>query len=82
MDSLTSILFEKNFEVPPEISAIKAYVKRHFQTDVSVKVGPHAIIVTAGSAALIGSLRMHIRQLQACAGTDKKVILRVGNYSE
>ena len=79
MDSLNNILSRKDFDVPPEIAAIKAYVQRHFQSEVSVKLGPTTIVISASSAALAGSLRMHLRQLQAAAQTDKKLILRIGS---
>ncbi len=78
MDSLNSILLDKNFDQPQEITAIKAYVQRHFQCDVGVKLAPQAIIITAQNAALAGSLRMHIHQLQSVAATDKKLVLRIG----
>jgi hypothetical protein len=77
MDSLNNILIHKDFDVPPEIAAIKAYVQRHFQSDVGVKLGPNAIVISTKSAALAGSLRMHLRQIQAAAETDKRLILRI-----
>jgi hypothetical protein len=78
MDSLNSILLNKNFDEPPEITAIKRYVERHFKAEVNIKIAPHAIVITTGSAALAGTLRMYLRDLQAAAGTEKKLILRVG----
>jgi ribosomal protein L31E len=78
MDSLNAILHDKDFEVPPEIAAIKAYVQRHFQSEVNVKLGPQVIVISTKSASLAGSLRMHLRQLQAAAATDKRLILRIG----
>lgn len=78
MDSLNTILLDKNFDEPPEIAAIKAYVERHFQSDVGVSIQANSIIISAKSASLAGSLRMHIRQLQAVANTEKRLILRIG----
>jgi hypothetical protein len=78
MDSINSILMDKNFDEPPEIIAIKRYVERHFKSKVNVKLGAQAIIISTESAALIGTLRMYLREIQAAAGTDKKLILRVG----
>jgi hypothetical protein len=77
MDSLNNILLGKDFDTPPEIAAIKAYIQRHFQSDVTVKLSPNAIVISTKSAALAGSLRMHLRQLQAVAETDKKLVLRI-----
>jgi len=78
MDGLGDILARKDFDMPPEIRAIKEYVRRYYDTDVSVKVQQHAIVVTARSAALIGTLRLNLPKLQAAASTDKRIILRIG----
>ena len=81
MDTLNGILLDKNFEVPAEVAAIKTFVRRHFQSEVEVKMGPNAIIVTAPSASLIGALRLHINELQVTASTNKRLILRIGTKS-
>jgi len=78
MDGLGDILSRKDFEQPPEVRAIKEYVRRYYETEVKVTVQPHAIIVSARSAALIGSLRMNLPKLQDAAATDKRLILRIG----
>lgn len=77
MDSLNTILFDKNFDVPSEIGTIKAYVKRHFHADVNVKIGQQAIIISTPSAALAGSLRMHLHLMQKEIDTKKRLILRI-----
>ena len=78
MDSLNTILLNKNFDEPPEILAIKSYVERHFKAQVNIKLAPNAIIIITGSAALAGTLRMYLRDIQSAAGTKKKLVLRVG----
>lgn len=79
MDGLSDILAHKDFDTPPEVRAIKDYVRRYYDTDVSVTVQPHAIVIAAPSAGLIGTLRMNLPKLQAAAGTDKRIMLRIGN---
>ena len=78
MDGLGNILKYKNFDEPPEVRAIKEYVRRYYEADVRVQVQQHAIVVSARSAGLIGSLRMNLPKLQAAAGTDKRILLRIG----
>jgi hypothetical protein len=64
---------------PPEVRAIKEYVRRYYNdATVKVTVQPHTIVVAARSAALIGSLRLNLPKLQAASGTDKRIMLRVG----
>jgi len=79
MDGLGDILGRKDFDQPPEVRAIKDYVRRYYNdAEVNVKVQPHALVVSARSAALIGSLRMHLPKIQEAAQTDKRILLRVG----
>lgn len=78
MDNLSDILSRKDFDMPPEVRAIKEYVRRYYDTEVSVTMQAHAIIVSARSAALIGTLRLNLPKLEAAVGTDKRIILRVG----
>lgn len=77
MDNLADILRRKDFDEPPEVRAIKEYVRRYYDTEVMVTVQAHAIVVAARSAALIGSLRLNLPKLQAAAATDKRIMLRI-----
>lgn len=77
-DSLGDLLANRDFDEPPEIRAIKDYVRRYYDAEVRVSVQPHSIVVAARSAGLIGSLRLNLPKLQAAAGTDKRILLRVG----
>ena len=78
MDDLSEILRRKNFDEPSEVRAIKEYVRRYYDKEVRVTMQQHAIVVSARSAALIGSLRLNLPKLQTASGTDKRILLRVG----
>lgn len=78
MDELGDILARKDFDIPPEIRAIKDYVRRYYDAEVRVTIQPQAIVVAAHSAALIGTLRLNLPKLQAAAQTEKRILLRIG----
>jgi hypothetical protein len=78
MKELGDILRFRDFEEPLEVRAIKEYVRRYYEVEVNVRVQQHAIVVSARSASLIGSLRMNLPKIQAAANTDKRILLRVG----
>jgi hypothetical protein len=75
-DSLFDILSQKDFSEPPEIAAIKLYVREHFQEAVEVTSYDRDIIVTTPSAALTNTLRFHLKQLKQVVQTDKRIALR------
>lgn len=76
-NSLRDILANRDFDMPPEVRAIKEYVRRYYDTEVNVTVQPHNIVVSAKSAGLIGSLRMNLPKLQEASGTEKRIIFRI-----
>lgn len=76
-DSLFDILKGKNFDEPAEAIAIKKYIQDTFQEHVAVMVRERDIVIETPSAALAGTLRMHQRQMQQVAATEKRLILRI-----
>jgi hypothetical protein len=78
MRSLMDILGDKDFDVPVEVTEIKAYIKRHFDKEVGVGLQKTVIIITCSSAALAGSIRPHLHKLQKQLKTEKKLIVRIG----
>ena len=79
MDGIADILSRKDFDMPPEVLAIKEYVRRHYDAEVTVTMGKRDIVVSAHSAALIGTLRLNSAKLQAEAHTDKQIRFRSGS---
>lgn len=78
MEDLSNILSRKDFDAPPEVRAIKEFVRRHYDAEVTVTMQAYAIVISAHSAALIGSLRLNLPKLEEAAATDKRLILRIG----
>jgi hypothetical protein len=78
MDNIGDLLARRDMDEPPEIRAIKDYVRRYYDAEVSVSLTQRGIVVAARSAALIGSLRMNLPKLQEAAATDQRIILRIG----
>ncbi|MGB4800855.1 MAG: hypothetical protein WBP03_05065 [Candidatus Saccharimonadales bacterium] len=77
MDGIADILSRKDFDLPPEVRAIKEYIRRHYDHEVQVTLQPRTIIIAARSSALIGTLRLNAPSLQKAALTDKKLVFRV-----
>jgi hypothetical protein len=79
MDSLFDILSRKDYDLPPEVAAIKQYVREEFQAEVEVRLqGEKEIVINGRSSALIGSLRLRSPQIKKAAKTTKRLIFRVG----
>lgn len=77
-DSLADILSNKQFSEPSEIGIIKDFIKEKFQSAASVTVQTNQILIIVSGAALAGSLRMHLHELQKLCNTDKRLVIRIG----
>lgn len=78
MDSLHDILGRKDFDEPPEVSAIKKYVRDQFDESVAVTVREREIIIAAPNAALANTLRLRVVALRKVTGEKKRLIFRIG----
>ena len=77
-ESLNDILLRRDDRQPPEVTAIKRFVMERFKVDVGVSVRKNQIIITAKNAALAGTLRMHLLELQKSIKTKSRLIIRIG----
>jgi len=78
MDSLGSILHQKDFDEPPEMASIKKYVRDEFQLGVGVQVRERDIVVTVSSAALANTLRLRGPEIKRRCQLDKRLTFRIG----
>lgn len=78
MSSIADILAKRKYDEPEEIAIIKEFVRETFKSEVQVAVQPKNIMIIANSAALAGTLRMHIQTLTELCQTDKKLVIRIG----
>ena len=78
MDSLFTILSDKNFDEPPEMSSVKKYMQDEFKADVPVQVRDKDIVVTVPNAAMAGALRMRVPEMKRRCQLSKRVTIRIG----
>lgn len=79
-DSLGDLLSDKakRYTQPSEIEIIKNFVKAKFDTDISVLVKPTQIVIGTPSAALASSLRFHLHEIEQLVGSNRHLIIRIG----
>lgn len=78
MDNLGSLLGNKKFVEPSEVSMIKDYVRSRYKSEVGVSINDKQIIIIASGGALAGTLRLELPKLREHLRTDKKLVIRIG----
>jgi hypothetical protein len=79
MDSLYELLAGKNFDEPPEIAAIKDYIRQNYNAEATVQLRERDILVVVPSAGLASRLRFDMPKLKKVANTEKRIVLRIGS---
>jgi hypothetical protein len=77
MDSLYDLLAGKDFDQPPEIEAIKQYVRERYAKEVSVTIRDKDIVIGVPGASLASRLRYDLPKLKEAVETDKNIVLRI-----
>ncbi len=77
MNSLQSILNNKEFHEPDEIQHIKKYVYATFNSKVEVVVHDKTITIMVPNAALANTLRLRIPEIQKLCETKKRLIFLI-----
>lgn len=78
MQSLFTILGDKNFDEPPEVASIKKFVMDEYKHTVTVLIRPNDIVVTSPSSGLISTLRMRSPELKRRCQITKRLVFRIG----
>ena len=76
-NALGDILADKDFAEPKEIKIIKTFVKEHFHAETSVILQENQIIIVVRNAAVAGSLRPHLYELQRLCKSKKNLQIRI-----
>jgi hypothetical protein len=79
MDSLQDILSTRNFSPPDELTVVKDYIRRRYDSSCSVRVERNAVIIGVPNSALASTLHLESQLLiKNCNLGDKKLIIRTG----
>jgi hypothetical protein len=78
MDSLQDILGQKNFTPPDEITAIKEYIKRRYDSPARIKIEKTAIIISVPSSALAATIYLERQTLIEHCNLKQRLVVRTG----
>lgn len=76
-DSLGSLLSQRELFEPPEIARIKRFLMAEYQVGAQVGISGDKIVISVKGAALAGTLRMRLLELEQVAQTTKRLIIRI-----
>lgn len=78
MDSLFNILSHKDFDEPPEVAAVKKFVRNNLDSEVTVQLREQDLVIVCSSGSQANALRLRVPELKRRCQIDKRIVIRIG----
>jgi hypothetical protein len=78
MDSIFKVLKNKSPEEPPQVAALKKYVRDNHKRDIQVSVSKSHYLITVPGAALAHTLRIETAKIIEICDLDKRLVIHIG----
>jgi hypothetical protein len=78
MESLQDILGSRDFSPPDELTAVKEYIKRRYNSDCSVQLQRDALLLRVPNSSLASTVRLEQNKLIEACNLKHKLVIRYG----
>jgi hypothetical protein len=78
MDSINDLLRSRNPSEPPQILALKKYVKDNYDSDISVRVSFKYYLITVPNASLANKLHVETAKIIKKCNLEKALVIHIG----
>jgi hypothetical protein len=79
MDSLQDILGKRDFTPPDEVTAVKEFIQRRYNSGSTVRVERDVLVVRVPSSALAATLQLEQRTMIDRCRITRRLIIRYGS---
>jgi len=80
MDSISDLLQSKKPQEPPQLLALREYVKNHHDSESKSGVSHLGYSLTVPNASLASTLQMEIPKIQTECNLEKKLFIRIAHF--
>ena len=80
MDSIADLMKAKKPDEPPQLQAMKNYVKVHHDEVIKCSVSQFGYSMTVPNASLASTLHMETPKIIEECQLDKKLFIRIGHF--
>jgi hypothetical protein len=79
MDSIADLMQQKKPNEPPQLRALREYVKTNHGADIKTAISQFGYTITVPNAPLASTLRMETPKIRIACNLDKKLFIRIGS---
>ncbi len=79
MDSIGDLLNTNQSAEPPQVAALKKYVKDNYDSKASVRVSPKYLLISAPNAAIAHKMRVDTLKITEECKLDRRLVIHIGS---
>jgi hypothetical protein len=77
MDSINTILGDKDFKEPEEFEKLKDYIESIYGSRPEIRLNPKGLVIVVASSGLANSLRLNLPELKRQLNIDQNINIRI-----
>lgn len=77
MESINSVLSNRDFKEPEEISRLKDYISKKYDADSQIKISQKGLVIMVRNSSLANTLRLSLPEIQKQLKIEQKLFIRI-----
>lgn len=73
MDSINTILGDKDFKEPEEIKKLKAHIETIYGSKPEIRVHPKGLVIVVSSSSLANTLRLNMPEIKRTLNINQNI---------
>ena len=78
MDSLANLMKDRKPQEPPQLKALRDYVKNNHNSEIKTSISQFGYTIIVPNAPLASTLQMEVPKIKVSCNLDKKLFIRIG----
>jgi hypothetical protein len=78
MDNLADLLGSIKSDEPPQVAALKKYIRETHHKEIQVRVSKTHYLITVPGAALAQTLRIETAEIMQVCKLDRRLVIHIG----
>jgi hypothetical protein len=77
MESINTVLSNRDFAEPEEILRLKAYISRKYDSASQIRISQKGLIISVKSSSLANVIRLSLPEIQRQLSIEQKLFIRI-----
>ena len=77
MESINTLLSNRDFEEPEEVSKLKVYITRKYEADSQIRISSKGLVIIVKSSSLANVIRLSLPEIKRQLAIEQKLFIKI-----